>query len=147
MIDDWGISCENDLRWMSLDLSDDESTLVQVMAWCRQATSHYLSQCWPRSLLPYGVTKPQWVKENHVLSYYICVPNKSESHMLEISVDALWFISLFLHGDILNGYASRITLWSPVMWSFDIFFLFASTKRWKKNASDMKSCDTHVASL
>ena len=32
------------------------------MAWCRQATSHYLSQCWPRSMLPYGVTRPQWVK-------------------------------------------------------------------------------------
>ena len=40
----------------------DKSTLVQVMAWCRQATSHYLSQCWPRSVLPYGVTRPQWVK-------------------------------------------------------------------------------------
>ena len=32
------------------------------MAWCRQATSHYLSQCWPRSLPPYDVTRPQWVK-------------------------------------------------------------------------------------
>ena len=32
---------------MSLYLTDDKSTLVQVMAWCRQATSHYLSQCWP----------------------------------------------------------------------------------------------------
>ena len=31
------------------------------MAWCRQATSHYLSQCWPRSLSPYDVTRPQWV--------------------------------------------------------------------------------------
>ena len=31
------------------------------MAWCRQATSHYLSQCWPRSVLPYGITSPQWV--------------------------------------------------------------------------------------
>ena len=39
-----------------------ESTLVQVMAWCRQATSHHLSQCWPRSLTPYGITRPQWVK-------------------------------------------------------------------------------------
>ena len=38
------------------------STLVQVMAWCRQATSHYLSQCWPRYVSPYGVTRPQWVK-------------------------------------------------------------------------------------
>ena len=32
------------------------------MAWCCQATSHYLSQCWPRSLSPYGVTRPQCVK-------------------------------------------------------------------------------------
>ena len=27
-----------------------------------QATSHYLSQCWPRSMSPYGVTRPQWIK-------------------------------------------------------------------------------------
>ena len=47
---------------MPLDLTDDKSTLVQVMAWCRQATSHYLSQCWPRSMSPNGVTRPQWVK-------------------------------------------------------------------------------------
>ena len=32
------------------------------MAWCCQATSHYLSQCWPRSLSPYDITRPQWVK-------------------------------------------------------------------------------------
>ena len=49
MIDGWGISCELALRWMSLDLTDEKSTLVQVMAWCRQATSHYLNQCWVRS--------------------------------------------------------------------------------------------------
>ena len=36
---------------------DDKSTLVQVMAWCRQAPSHYLNQCWPISMSPYGVTR------------------------------------------------------------------------------------------
>ena len=46
---------------MSMDLTDDKSTLVQLMAWCRQATSHYLSQCWPRVTASYGVTRPQWV--------------------------------------------------------------------------------------
>ena len=46
---------------MSLDFTDDQSTLVQVMAWCRQATSHYLSQCWPGSVSPYDITRPQWV--------------------------------------------------------------------------------------
>ena len=29
---------------MSLEVTDDKSTLVQVMAWCRQATRHYPSQ-------------------------------------------------------------------------------------------------------
>ena len=61
MTDGWGISCKIALRWMPLDLTDDKSTLVQVMAWCRQATSHYLSQCWPRPMSPYGITRPQWV--------------------------------------------------------------------------------------
>ena len=61
VIDGWGISCEIVLIWMSLDFTDYQSTLVQVMARCRQATSHYLSQCWPRSLSLYGVTRLQWV--------------------------------------------------------------------------------------
>ena len=63
--DGWVISCEISLSWMSLNLTDDKSILVLVMAWCHQASSHYLNQCWPRSMLPYGVTGPQWVKEQH----------------------------------------------------------------------------------
>ena len=66
-LSDWWlkhISCEIALIWMSPDFADDQSTLVQVMAWCRQAPSHYLNQCWPRSLPPYGVTRPQWVKNS-----------------------------------------------------------------------------------
>ena len=63
VIDGRGISCETALCWISLDFIDDKSTLVQVMAWCHQATSHYLSQCWLRSMSPYGVTRPQWVKQ------------------------------------------------------------------------------------
>ena len=38
-------SHDNVLRWMPQDLTDDKSTLVQVMALCRQATGHYLNQC------------------------------------------------------------------------------------------------------
>ena len=45
-IDVLSISCA--LRWTPQDLTDGYSTLVQVMAWCRQPTSRYLSQCWLR---------------------------------------------------------------------------------------------------
>ena len=73
--DDWSISCKIVLKWMPMDLTDGKSTLEQVMAWCRQATSHYLSQCWPRSLLPYGAIRPQWVKlayTNNDYHVWIC---------------------------------------------------------------------------
>ena len=47
---------------MPQDLTDDTSTLVQVMAWCRQTSSQYLNQCWPRFPTQYGVIRPQLVK-------------------------------------------------------------------------------------
>ena len=48
------------LIWISLGLTGDESTLVQVITWCNRTPNHYLGQCWPRSLLPYGITRLQW---------------------------------------------------------------------------------------
>ena len=63
VFDGWGMFCEIVLRWLSLDFTGDESTLgqhVRVMAWRYQAINHHLSQCWPSSMWPYGVTRPQW---------------------------------------------------------------------------------------
>ena len=40
------------------------TTLVQVMDKYYQATSHFLSQYWPRSVSSYGVTRPLWGKSN-----------------------------------------------------------------------------------
>ena len=62
MADVWGISYRMALRWMRLYLTDDKSSLVQAMAWCLQAISHYLNQCWPRSVSPYGASRPQSVQ-------------------------------------------------------------------------------------
>ena len=42
----------NCCRWTLQDLTDDQSTLFQVMAWCRQSPSHYLNQCWPSPMTP-----------------------------------------------------------------------------------------------
>ena len=92
VIDGWGISCEIALTWMSLDFIDDQSTLVQVMIWCRQAASHYLSQCWPRFLLPYGVTRPRWVNSfsccrkapSHYLNQYWLIISKPRSSDIDL---------------------------------------------------------------
>ena len=54
-------SYDNVIRWMPQDLTAEKSTLGQVITWCHQAPSHCLTQCWPSSMSPYGVTRPQWV--------------------------------------------------------------------------------------
>ena len=33
-----------------------------IVAWCCQAISHYLSQCWSKYMSSYRITKPYWVK-------------------------------------------------------------------------------------
>ena len=53
-------SWEIGLPWVAENLNDEKSTLLQVMAWCRLATRHYLCQGWSRSLSLYGITQPQW---------------------------------------------------------------------------------------
>ena len=84
----WGISCEIALIWMSLDLTDDQSTSVQVMAWCRQATSHYLSLCWPRSLSPYSVTRPQWVNIPGLFNR----PSRYHKLPWYVNISSYWFL-------------------------------------------------------
>ena len=56
--------CGIGIGWMPHDPFDDKSTLVQIMAWCRKATSHYLNQCLPWTMSRYGVTKPRRVKRH-----------------------------------------------------------------------------------
>ena len=87
---------ENFFRWLLWNPIDDKSILVQVMAWRRQATSHYLSQCWPRSMLSYGVTRPQWVKAWDVYITRGVYHEKSFSHynywpFVTESTDDRWF--------------------------------------------------------
>ena len=72
VIDSRCISSKIALRWMPQNITNEKSTLVQVMAWCCQTTSHYLSQCWPRFMSPCSVTRPQWVKMNFVERKCFC---------------------------------------------------------------------------
>ena len=89
------------LRWMPQNNFDNKSTLVQVMAWCRQATGHYLRQCWPWIMSPYDVTRPQWFKilihqlqffrrwHLFVRDHFVYAPSKWET-MLQCNVASHW---------------------------------------------------------
>ena len=98
MIDGWGVFHEIAQRWTSLNLTEDKSTLVQVMAWCRQATSHYLSQCWPRPMSPYGAIRPQWVRCLHsvALAFPCAWLDYRLSSFITSDIIRDWFLRFFL---------------------------------------------------
>ena len=84
---------------MPLNTLDEKSTSVQVMAWCRQATSHFLSQCWPRSTSPYSIARSLWIDPLSLLAICFCYFNNIMcpvwSHLLSNGQTTLIFTHLF----------------------------------------------------
>ena len=116
-IDVVSISRKMSLRWIPQDLIDDYSTLVQVMAWCHQATSHYLSPCWPRTRSPYGVsiTRPKLIIMNEVTKW-LCACQISPgfpSNLCQSQITEYCFIDLKIAGlDAISSMWSIRYSWS-----------------------------------
>ena len=86
------------LRWWQVNIG-----------WCRQATSHYLSQCWSASMLPYGITRPQWVKET-------CT---KMSNILQMTFSTMYFVTknfvlIKISFQVVSGGSAlvQVTAWS-----------------------------------
>ena len=100
------------------------------MAWCRQAASHYLSQCRPIPMSPYGVTMPQWVNHyniktsQHWNTYQINDPlwGESTSHQwIFLTKSVTWsFVFYVLNLDKLLNKQSSCWLFSRPPHSSDI---------------------------
>ena len=61
MTDNMSINIENALEFDHNDLTSNNSTLGQVMAWCHRAPSHYLNQWLPT---PCSITRPKYQKKS-----------------------------------------------------------------------------------
>ena len=98
-IDILSISGEISLRSRPWDMPDDQSTFVQAMAWCCQATSHYLCQSWPRSLSPYGVIGPLWVNilQNAQYGYPIDCPQWQDMGVHFLDSESGIYLQQYLH--------------------------------------------------
>ena len=101
------IFCEIAIRWMPQHLIDHKSTLVQVMAWCHQATSHYLSQCWHRSMPSYGITGPQWVNIEMLSQQY------RYSHYKDETLVRLFYLYTSYTGKTASFYLYLYLYWLP----------------------------------
>ena len=76
---------------MPTNPTDNESALIQVMAWRGHATRHYLIQCWQRSKWTNGVIRPRW------------------GQLLTGHTTGLYKYKMYYNDVIMNAMASQIT--------------------------------------
>ena len=88
--------------------TDNKSTMVQVMAWRQQATSHYLSQYLPRSMSSYSVTRPQW--------FYKLVPWRYGSKYVWFSRSSYKTVAWVLTEEVLSAKCHRTSLMKSQHW-------------------------------
>ena len=83
------------------------------MAWGRQATSHYLKQCWPRSPTPHG-------------DYFICtcytIMTSSNGNIFRVT------------GPLCGEFTDEFPSQGPLTWNFDVFFDLRLNKRVRKQS-------------
>ena len=84
------IFCLITIRWIPVSLTVDKSTLVQVMARCCQATSHYLNRWWLSYLTPSDIIRGQWVNSDYTNN------DCSIENTVVISLISCWSVFFFL---------------------------------------------------
>ena len=105
--------CENFHILISLQslFNDNKSTLVQVVAWCCQARSHYLNQCWPRSAISYSFPRPLWVEYPSTGLWVILLTDMLVSGLIE--VNGLMMVNGLIMIIMALGYAAYVLPWDP----------------------------------
>ena len=103
----WGdvLSAVRQIGVKLVNAIDGKSTLVQVMAWCLTAPSHYMNQCWPRS---YGVTRPQWVNPHNILNF------------LEETQKRIYIFCCFMS---LKCHWNSTGSWNPLSWKTSLCYI------------------------
>ena len=56
--------------YVPVDLKNNKSSLVEGMAWCHQAPSNFLHQCWTRFKMSYSTTWPRNVNQSQSISHH-----------------------------------------------------------------------------
>ena len=96
-------SHDNALRQMPQNLND-KSSLVRVMAWCHQATSHYLNHCWLRSMLRYDVARPKLVNISCIQTFLF------DNKFLDLFM-YIYLFSLTVYYNIIISYCYTSMVW------------------------------------
>ena len=87
--ENYRIPIQISLKCVARSLINNKPALVQVMAWRRTGTSHYLNQCWPSSLTHICGTRGRWVKLRSIYSHG-STPSVNESQCIELTIQNVY---------------------------------------------------------
>ena len=94
------------------------------MAWCRQAPSHYLCWCWPRSVSPFVITWPHYVRIQPKSLWPPLWPWTMLRSVLPNSYLSLDYSRLKAQSLHYSMHVSNCELWCPVVkWYHDIYIM------------------------
>ena len=112
------------LRFIARSPIDNKQHWFRWWLGAEQATSHCLSQCWPRSLSPYGVTRPQWVNQQSSTRVNSLAPERCGSNFTSVVFKCI------LHMDILSTSCDIGHSWVPQSPTDDNSTLNTTTPHW-----------------
>ena len=104
---------------MPRSLIDVKSALVHIIAWCHQATSHCLGQCWPRYMSTYEVTRPKWGTKNKIYLDFLSVQITEMVQVIQILFRGTQgpmystYINIMTVGDLVMQGSMYIMRWTP----------------------------------
>ena len=101
------------------------------MAWCRQATNHYLTQYWVISISPYGITRLQYLatrEQRWLIMYYNCVSFLQKRNLLIVllycTTRAMSAGRYFLQNqDILSVLFETNSIGFNILWKTENFYV------------------------
>ena len=117
------LSFDDVITWMTLaqELEYDKPAFVRVTAWYRQATSHYLNECWPTSMSPSVVTWPQSLTEETKWPLF-CIRH-FQKHILNVKSCILIEMLLYYVPNDANSNKSPLVVAMPwlqrINWNYD----------------------------
>ena len=88
--------------------------ISSVKAWWHQASSHYLDQCcWQSFMMPYGVTRPQWV---NVVFLYRSIPLTDPTKPCHLAEGIAWWLCMLVNHCFLGAECGcQSTLYTSVI--------------------------------
>ena len=129
------------LRRLLQNKFDDKSTLVQVIAWCRLAPSHYLDECKARYIYisPSGVTTPQCV-HIAIFDFVFVITSHNSIHLI---YSPAFLIKLSGYLRKCSDIAINLWVWSHI--KPDVLFCFKRLQNTKTGVEIFTSVWNHKA--